>query len=72
MYELIKKASKEIYGKDTIGKVFSIGNRFLTKREVPTHVASNDPFGIYLLKVNNRNTRTRCEICSKLTITFNN
>ena len=27
-----------------------------------------DPAGIYLLKVNNRNTRTRCEICSKLTI----
>ena len=25
------------------------------------------PVGIYLLKVNNRNTRTRCEICSKLT-----
>ena len=24
--------------------------------------------GVYLLKVNNRNTRTRCEICSKLTI----
>ena len=24
--------------------------------------------GIYLLKVNNRNTRTRCEICSKITI----
>ena len=24
--------------------------------------------GIYLLKVNNKNTRTRCEICSKLTI----
>ena len=24
--------------------------------------------GIYLPKVNNRNTRTRCEICSKLTI----
>ena len=24
--------------------------------------------GIYLLQVNNRNTRTRCEICSKLTI----
>ena len=23
---------------------------------------------VYLLKVNNRNTRTRCEICSKLTI----
>ena len=26
------------------------------------------PAGIYLLKVNNRNTRTRREICSKLTI----
>ena len=26
------------------------------------------PAGIYLLKVNNRNTRTRCERCSKLTI----
>ena len=26
------------------------------------------PAGIYLLKVNNRNTRTRCVICSKLTI----
>ena len=26
------------------------------------------PACIYLLKVNNRNTRTRCEICSKLTV----
>ena len=26
------------------------------------------PAGIYLLKVNDRNSRTRCEICSKLTI----
>ena len=26
------------------------------------------PAGIYMLKVNNRNTRTRYEICSKLTI----
>ena len=30
---------------------------------------NNDhPAGIYLLKANNRNTRTRYEICSKLTI----
>ena len=28
----------------------------------------NNPAGIYLLKVNNRNTRARCEICFKLTI----
>ena len=26
------------------------------------------PAGIYLLKINNRNTRTRCKKCSKLTI----
>ena len=26
------------------------------------------PAGIYLLKVNSRNTRTMCEICSKLTL----
>ena len=28
----------------------------------------NNPASIYLLKVKNRNTKTRCEICSKLTI----
>ena len=40
------------------------GNRSVsTKRPIYYH-----PAGIYLLKVNNRNTRTRCEICSKLTI----
>ena len=27
-----------------------------------------NPVGIYLLKVNNRNTRSRYEICSKSTI----
>ena len=26
------------------------------------------PAGIYVFKFNNRNTRTKCEICSKLTI----
>ena len=32
------------------------------------HPENRYPASIYLLKVNNRNTRTRCEICSKLTI----
>ena len=27
-----------------------------------------NPVGIYMVKVNNRNTRIRCEICLKLTI----
>ena len=30
--------------------------------------AEVDPAGNYLLKVNNRNSRTRCEICSMLII----
>ena len=34
------------------------------------YFCDNIPAGIYLFKVNNRNTRTRCEICSKLTINY--
>ena len=30
--------------------------------------SSSYPADIYLLKVNNRSTRTRCEVCSELTI----
>ena len=33
----------------------------------PKAYVCNKPAGIYLLKVNNENTRTMCEICSKLT-----
>ena len=29
---------------------------------------TSKPVGIYLLRINNRNTRTMCEICSKLTM----
>ena len=32
------------------------------------HTKKMSPAGIYLLKVINRNSRTRCEICSKITI----
>ena len=39
MKKLIKKPSKEAYGKDIKGKMFSIGNTFLTKHEVSTHEA---------------------------------
>ena len=39
-------------------------------KEVKVNVVLNVsiPAGNYLPKVNNKNTRTRCEICSKLTI----
>ena len=33
-------------------------------------LTNNYPVGISLLKVNNKNARTRCEICSKLPINF--
>ena len=39
---------------------FSTPYRLVSQREYPA--------GIYKSKVNNRNTRTRCEICSKLTL----
>ena len=31
-------------------------------------IQKSDPADVYLLKVNNRNTRARCEICLKSTI----
>ena len=39
----------------------------LSLLRVETHSEPCHSLGIYLLKVNNRNTRTRCENCSKLT-----
>ena len=46
-------------------ELFSI--KFLFNN-ILTSCAKANSAGTYLLKVNNRNTRTRCEICSKLTI----
>ena len=40
-------------------------NKYDKNKPISSHTS---PVGIYLLKVNNRNTRTRCEICSKLTV----
>ena len=40
-----------------------VGNRCTPSTSIST-ISAN----IYLLKVKNRNTRKRCEICSKLTI----
>ena len=38
------------------------------KKRSKNIIQLHNPAGIYLLKANNRNTRTRREICSKLTI----
>ena len=49
-----------------IGELVSCERTFSIRFTV-TRLGST-PVGIYLLKVTNKNTRTRCEICSKLTI----
>ena len=43
-------------------------NRLISKRLSNIYLGKSYPAGNYMFKVNNRNTRTRCEICSKLTI----
>ena len=49
---------------------FAKNNEYYLKALKNTHVLNKEGYqaDIYLLKVNNRNTRTRCEICLKLTI----
>ena len=41
-----------------------------TKKKAKKKYYHHIPASIYLLKVNNRNTRTKYETCSKLTIVF--
>ena len=62
------------------GKLHFLCSAYCTQLIVPTSYQSqhctllqknsnnNNPAGNCMFKVNNRNTRTRCEICSKLTI----
>ena len=59
--EIIWKTSKTIH--DTTLRMLQ--NDF--KKLILCSIQENAPAGIYLLKVNG-STRTRCEICSKLTI----
>ena len=48
-------------------KFFRNTRHYMVKELIHLKPLSQPAF-IYLLKVDNRNTRTRCEICSKLTI----
>ena len=51
------------------GKGFSLFLlRVLSLPSRSEEIIRPSPAGNYMLKVNNRNSRTRCEICSKLTI----
>ena len=48
--------------------VADCGTSLLKQYALKISVLRSYPANIYLLKVNNRNIRTWCEICSKLTI----
>ena len=50
---------------DCINLVLATGHHYFNQQ---LRKNRGNPAGIYLLKFNNRSTRTRCEICSKLTI----
>ena len=47
-------------------KIKTVKNKFISKFQISENYRK--PANIYLFKVDNRNTRKRCEICSKLTI----
>ena len=56
-----------LYGKNNVElSLVSLNYVFFEKQ--PLEVVYCIPAGNYMFKVNNRNTRTRCVICSKLTI----
>ena len=52
----------------TLNQELLSDNFLICKDKADAYMQRTFPAGIYLFKVINRNTRTRCEICSKLTI----
>ena len=48
--------------------IFPAVLELMGKRHTMKSFYNSNPAGIYLLKINNRNARTRCELYSKLTI----
>ena len=49
-------------------KSIKINQSIFFNQNVYQFLLQTEPAGNYMLKVNNRNTRARCEICSKLII----
>ena len=62
---IILRKTTDTYFFNLTFPLVAISNRLARFMGCFTHA---NPAGIYLIKVNNRNTRNRCEICSKLTI----
>ena len=53
---------------DNLQSITILQHFIFSKNLLDTNPPPHIPVGNYKFKVNNRNTRTRCEICSKLTI----
>ena len=74
MLQANNKDTKTMSGYVVLMSLLLILRRFSQKFRVLSYFKRagacgiGNPAGIYLLEVNKRNTRTRCEICSKLTI----
>ena len=65
------KSIINIYSYFRIGNTSSMKKKKASIKIKPAATSKqllNSPAGIYLSTVNNRNTKTRCEICSKLTL----
>ena len=60
--------SSTLNKESTLHFTLSLDRSYEHSYEITFFIKSSNPAGIYLFKVNNRNTRTRCKICSKLTI----
>ena len=69
--QVINLSGRSAYGSSSCNLI-TCYNFFLIAVIGTRHTNENywsfQPLGIYLLKVNTRNTRRRCEVCSKLTI----
>ena len=51
-----------------VGNFSLRGSGFIKQLSLANSLKGKIPAGIYMFKINNRNTVTRSEICSKLTI----
>ena len=67
----IKNSPSSVTVKYQSGRVFTASLKALSPPAALCEICPTTEFflvRIYMFKVNNRNSRTRCEICSKLTI----
>ena len=68
MLQLFRPFSKYIYIWTWYQKRFDRVYKCMSQEKLLQEIVNDIPNGNYIFKANNRNTRTRCKICSKLTV----